>query len=71
VLSSSFSASPLVIVVVSVVVVLSAVAEAIPGVADDVFAFGARLFFLEFGLVWILECLVNSSDLLNLFVQPG
>ena len=29
------------------------------------------LLLLEFGLLCILECLVNSSDRLKRFVQPG
>lgn len=29
------------------------------------------LFLRRFGFVWILECLVNSSDLENRLLQPG
>lgn len=35
------------------------------------FAFRAALFELLAGFVWILTCLVSSSDLENLFSQPG
>lgn len=31
----------------------------------------ALLFLLELGLVWILECLVSSSDRENRLVHPG
>lgn len=53
------------------------------GLSSDSSAFGmidteelalplaALLFLLELGLVWILECLVSSSDRENRLVHPG